>query len=91
MNNSSVNELNNRLLDNCLISINVIPIKIYFKEDDDFIVQKELYLFFSCNINGKRKYITSVFKDNFDKTSLWYDFLLSLKNKGIDVILFAII
>ena len=91
MNNNNVNELNNRKFDNCLISIIVIPIKIYFKESKDLVNEKELYIFFSCNIQGKRKYLTSVFKDDFAKTSDWYDFILSLKSKGINVLLYAVI
>ena len=61
LNNNNVAELNNRKFDNCLISILVIPIKIYFKEAEDLVNEKELYLFFSCNIQGKRKYLTSIF------------------------------
>ena len=91
MNNNSVTELKNRDLDNCLISIYIITTKIYFKQNNDYIVEKELYSFFSCNISGKRKFIVSVFKDDFNKTSLWYDFILSLKNKGIKMILYAVI
>ena len=91
MNNSSILELNNRKLDNCLFSIIVIPVKAYFKTNHDYSKERELYLFFSCNIQGKRKYLTTVFSDNFSKTSDWYDFLLSLKNKGIAVTLYALI
>ena len=91
MNNNNVNELNNRRLDNCLISIIVFPIKIYFKELEDLVNEKELYLFFSCNIQGKRKYLTSIFKDDCPKTSDWYDFIQILKNRGINVLMYALI
>lgn len=91
LNNNNISELNNRKFDNCLISIIVIPIKIYFKESEDLVNEKELYLFFSCNIQGKRKYLTSVFKDNYTKTSDWYDFMQSFKSKGINVVIYALI
>ena len=91
MNNSSILELNNRKLDNCLFSIIIIPVKAYFKTNNNFSIERELYLFFSCNIQGKRKYITTVFKDKYPKVSDWYDFILSLKAKGINITLYAII
>ena len=91
MNNSNVLELNNRKLDNCLFSIIVIPIKAYFKEENSFSEEKELYLIFGCNIQGKRKYLTTVFKEDFAKTSDWYNFLLSLKERGIQILLYALI
>lgn len=91
MNNQTIEELNNRYLDPCLISIIVIPISIYHKESEYLITQKRVYVFFSCNIHGVRKYITSVFESNFPKTSDWYDFLLNIKQRGINVCLYAVI
>lgn len=89
--NLTVTELNNRTLDECYISIIVIPSKILYEKKEGLVNEVELYSFFGCNIEGKRRYITTVFKDNYIKTSDWYDFLLSLKNKGISNIFFAII
>lgn len=91
MNNQTIDELNSRNLDNCLFSIMIIPTKIYFKEKEDLINEKTLYLIFSCNIRGVRKYISSVFCDNFINTSSWYDYIQSLKSRGINCILYAII
>lgn len=91
MNNQTINELHNRKLDNCLISIIVIPTKFYYKEREGLVNEKEIYFFFSCNIYGKRKFITSALKDKYNKTSDWYDLLLSFKDKGINVILFGLI
>lgn len=91
MNNSTIDELNNRTLDPCLFSIIVIPTEIYIKESEGFSNKKSVYLFFSCNINAKRKYLTSVFADDFTKTSDWYDLLLSLKSRGLSVLLYAVI
>ena len=91
MNNQTICELNNRNLDNCLFSVMIIPTKIYFKENDNFTSEKVLYLIFACNIRGVRKYISSVFADDFINTSSWYDLILSFKSRGINCILYAII
>lgn len=91
MNNQTICELNNRNLDNCLFSIMVIPTKIYFKENDNFTSEKVLYLIFACNIRGVRKYISAVFSNDFENTSSWYDLILTLKSRGINSILYAII
>lgn len=91
MNNNNFEELNIRNLDNCLISILVIPIKIYYKPNDLQTTEKELYIFFSCNIRGVRKYLTTLIANDFNKTSDWYDSLLSLKNRGINILLYAVI
>lgn len=87
----TIKELNDRKHDSCLISITVLPAKIFIKERDGISKEKDIYVFTACNISGKRKYITTVFKDKYSKTADWYNFLLTLKNKGIDVILFALI
>jgi len=91
MNNNNFNELSNRSLDSCLISILVFPIKFYYKPNDLQTMEKELYIFFSCNIRGVRKYLTTVIADDLIKTSDWYNLLLSLKNRGINVLLYAVI
>ena len=46
MNNQTVLELNNRTLDNCLFSLIIIPTKIYYKEGENLVNEKEIYLFF---------------------------------------------
>ena len=91
MNNQTINDLNNRKLDPCLFSIIIFPSNIYFKQSDDIITHKEIYIIFSCNISGVRKFIDIVFKDDFSKTSSWYDYIISLKSRGINTILFAVI
>ena len=91
MNNQTIEELNNRDLDNCLFSIMIIPTNIYFMEGENLINQKTLYLLFSCNLRGVRKYISSVFLNNLNNTSSWYDFLQLLKSRGIKNILYAVI
>ena len=91
MNNQTICELNNRNLDNCLFSIMIIPTKIYFKENNNLTNEKTLYLIFACNIRGIRKYISSIFYDDFNSTSSWYDYIQSLKSKGINCILYAVI
>lgn len=91
MNNTSTEELNNRLFDPCVISLLVVPTKIFYKVSENFIVEKEVYTFFSCSINAKRKYLSSVLSDKYEKVSDWYDFFLSLKSRGINIILYAVI
>ena len=91
MNNQTVLELNNRTLDNCLFSLIIIPTKIYYKEGENLVNEKEIYLFFYCNIQGKRKYLSCVFKDDYPKASDWYNLLLTFKSRGINVILYSII
>lgn len=91
MNNQTIDELNNRNLDQCLFSIMIIPTKIYFKEKEGLTNEKTLYLIFSCNIQGVRKYISAIFKDDFINTSSWYDFIQLLKSRGINNILYAVI
>ena len=91
MNNNNFIELNNRNLDSCLISLIVIPIKLNYNPNNKQTTEKDLYIFFACNIKGVRKFITAVFADDIIKTSDWYDLILSLKNRGIDVLLYATI
>ena len=89
MNNSSISELNNRNLDLCYFSVYCIPVTIYFNYGNYYINQRELYIFFGCNLKGIRKYIISCFKDEFTKTSDWYNFFLSLKKRNITNIIFV--
>ena len=70
MNNQTVLELNNRTLDSCLFSLIIIPTKIYYKEGENLVNEKEIYLFFYCNIQGKRRYLSCVFKDDYTKSSV---------------------
>ena len=91
MNNQTVLELNNRKLDSCLFSLIIIPTKIYYKEDENLVNEKEIYLFFYCNIQGKRKFLSCVFKDDYKKSSDWYNLLVTFKSRGIGVILYSVI
>ena len=89
MNNQTVNELNNRNLDSCYFSIICFPTNIYFKSSEIDINQKTLYVFYGCNLNGVRKFITAVISDDFSKTSDWYNFFLKLKKRNLQTILYA--
>lgn len=90
-NNLNIFEINDRKFDNCLLSIQIISTFIFFKDKDEHIRKKEIYSFFSCSIKGKRMYLTSVFKDKYTKTSDWYDLLMIFKNRGINVLLYAVV
>ena len=94
MNNQTIEQLNNRNLDNCYFCIYSIPITIFLNDggdDNNLVNPKKLMIFYGCNLQGKRRYITSVIADDFDKPSAWYDFFLSWKNKGLNTILFALL
>ena len=91
MSNSTIEELNSRNFDSCLFSILIIPTKISVQVKENITTQKDVYMFFSCNINAKRKYLTSVFKDDFSSASEWYDFFQVIKSRGVKVLLYAVI
>jgi len=88
--NLILNELHNRKLDGCYFSIMCIPTTIYLKEGgDDFPKKKTIYIFLGTNLQGVRKYITSVISDNYSKTSDWYNLFMNLKQRNIETVLFA--
>ena len=91
MNNQTINEIRNRDLDPCLFSIYFIPCNIYINKGNDYIKEQQIYSIVACNIHGKRKYITSIFADEYEKTSDWYDLFALWKKKGLSTILFAVI
>lgn len=86
--NLTTNELHNRKLDGCYFLIMCFKTKINIRKDDE-ILRKEVYLFFACNLQGVRKFIDIVYADEFTKTSDWYNFLLTIKKRGTDVVLYA--
>ena len=81
MNNQTLNEIIKRDLDACYFSITMIKSSIYFSFGNDYITKRNVITFVGCNINGVRKYISSVFEDEFNKTSAWYDLFLLWKKK----------
>lgn len=91
MNNQTLNEINKRDLDNCYFSISFSSSTIFFNDSKDYIYKRKVYTIIGCNVFGVRKYITSIFADQFEKTSNWYDFFLLLKKRGLTNIFFAVI
>lgn len=91
MNNQTIEELNNRKLDRCYFSIICIPIKIYFKEGENNINLKDIYIFYGCTLQGVRKFITAVIANDYEKTSEWYNLFLILKRRNVDNILYALL
>ena len=91
MNNQTVKELNNRKLDECYFSIICFPIKIYFKEGENNISIKDIYIFYGCTLQGVRKFITATIADDYEKTSDWYNLFLTLKRRNIKNILYALL
>ena len=91
MNNQNINELKNRDLDACAFTLYFLPNKIFSNLGNDYIKERKIYTLFICNIKGVRKYITTVYADEYQKTSSWYDLFSLLKKKGLSVILYAVI
>ena len=91
MNNQSLNEINKRDLDKCLFSISFSFSEIFYNDGNDYIYKRKVYFIYGCNIMGVRKYITSVFADEYTSTSSWYDFFMLLKKRGLEVIFYSII
>lgn len=89
MNNQKIIDIYNRKLDSCYFSIICIPINISLQGGDNIIRNKQLYIFFATNLQGVRKYITSVIADDFYKVSDWYNFFMKLKQRNIDIVLYA--
>ena len=89
MNNQNINNLHNRKLDGCYFSITCIPTTIYLNGGDDIVKRKQIYIFYGTNLQGVRKYITSVISDNYSKTSDWYNLFMNLKQRNIETILYA--
>ena len=91
MNNQTINQLNNRELDECYFSIICIPVSVYFKDTNLSTNKTTFYLFFGCNINGVRKFISAINIKDYTKVSDYYDFFLNLKSRKINLILYALI
>lgn len=91
MNNQTINEINNRDLDSCFFSIYFVPCSIYSNKGNDYIKQQTIYSVVACNIHGIRRYITSIFADDYQKTSDWYSLFSLWKKRGISTIFFAVI
>lgn len=91
MNNQTIEELNNRNLDDCYFCIYSIPVTIYFNSGNNIINPKTLLIFYGCNLQGKRRFITSVISDDFTKTSDWYDLFLKFKSRNLKTILFGLL
>lgn len=91
MNNQSINEVLNRDLDSCFFSIYFLSGKLFYDMGNDYIKERTFYNIFYCNIKGERRYINTIFEDEFTKGSDWYNLFSLWKKKGCEVILHAII
>ena len=88
MNNQTINEINKRDLDKVFFSFSILSQDIFYNYGNDYIKKRTVYTIIGCNINGVRKYITSIFADEYSKTSDWYNLLLSFKKRGLENIFF---
>lgn len=91
MNNQTVYELNKRNLDKCYFSIMCFSTKIFMKDGDNNINSKDMYTFYGCNLLGVRKFIGNVVSDEFSKTSDRYNYLLKLKNRQLEQVLYVVL
>lgn len=91
MNNQTLNEINKRDIDKCYFSISFYHSTIYFNDGNDYIYKRKVYTLIGCNIYGVRKYITSVFEDEYSQASNWYDLFQTLKSKGLETVFFSVI
>mgnify|MGYP004626600147 FL=1 len=88
MNNQTINEINKRDLDKVFFSFSILSQDVFYNYGNDYIKKRTVYTIIGCNINGVRKYITSIFADEYSKTSDWYNLLLSFKKRGLENIFF---
>lgn len=88
MYNLTINELHNRELDKCYFLIMCFKTKINIMKEGE-ISKKEVYLFYGCNLRGVRKFLDITITSDFTKPSDWYNFLLNLKKRNVETILFA--
>ncbi|MBQ8892005.1 MAG: transposase [Bacilli bacterium] len=86
--NLTINELHNRNLDKCYFVIMCFKTKINIMEGDE-ISKKDIYIFYGCNILGVRKFLDICIVNNFTKPSDWYNFLLKLKKRNVETVLYA--
>ncbi len=89
MNNQTINEINNRDLDKVFFSFSILSQDVFFNFGNDYIKKRTIYTIIGCNINGVRKYITSIFDDEYTKSSDWYNLLLSFKKRGLEYIFYV--
>lgn len=90
MNNQTIDVIEKRDIDRIFFSITIISQQIFFNDGNGYIYKRNIDVLIGCNINGVRKYITSVFDDEFTKTSDWYNLFLNFKSKGLKNAFFII-
>ena len=89
MNNQTINEIYKRDLDKVFFSFSILSQDVFFNFGNDYIKKRTIYTIIGTNINGVRKYITSIFDDDYTKSSDWYNLLLAFKKRGLEHIFFV--
>lgn len=90
MNNQSIDVIEKRDIDRILFSITIISQSIFYNDGKGYIYKRNINILIGCTINGVRKYITTIFEDEYTKTSDWYDLFLKLKNKNLEYAFFIV-
>lgn len=83
MNNQTIDVIQKRDIDKILFSITVLSQQVFYNDGTGYIYKRNINIFIGCNINGVRKHITTIFEDDFEKVSDWYNLFLKFKNKGV--------
>ena len=91
MNNQTLNEIKKRDLDKCYFTLYFFHSTIYFNDGNDYVYPRKVHILIGCNNYGVRKYITSIFEDDYTQASNWYDFFMNLKAKGLETVLYSVI
>lgn len=90
MNNQTIGVIEKRDIDRIFFSITIISQQIFFNDGNDYIYKRNVDILIGSNINGVRKYIASIFDDEYEQISDWYNLFLDLKNKGLKHVFFII-
>lgn len=90
MNNQSIDVIKKRDIDRILFSITIVSQTIFYNDGNGYIYKRNVDILIGCNINGVRKYITSVFDDEYTNASDWYNLFINLKDKNLNHAYFII-
>lgn len=91
MKNRTGEILRKRELERSYFAVYCMSTKINMDDANEEGGIKKLYVFFGCGLGGKKKYISSVFEKELSKTSDWYNYFQTLKKRGMEHVIYALI
>ena len=89
MNNQNLEQLNKRDFDECYFCLYCVSLDVFMSLEHGKVEKQNIYVFYGCNLLGKRMYLTSVVASNITTTSSWYDFFQTFKTRGVKEIFYA--